>query len=179
MSTETLQPKATEGSIRMPDGGLSGGQDAPVGGQAVLEGVMMRGVSNWAVAVRKRVEGPINGHVDSADGAVAVAPTQGLDGAITVTTGPNGPAPAGDALGEVETHVESFVPWIRRRRLFRVPVVRGVVALVESLKIGFKALGISANAQIDEEEEKISGGAWGLTIAICSSSRSASSSSCR
>ena len=27
--------------------------DAPIGGQAVLEGVMMRGVSTWAVAVRK------------------------------------------------------------------------------------------------------------------------------
>ena len=27
-------------------------RDAPVGGQAVLEGVMMRGVSTWAVAVR-------------------------------------------------------------------------------------------------------------------------------
>ena len=26
---------------------------APIGGQAVLEGVMMRGASNWAVAVRK------------------------------------------------------------------------------------------------------------------------------
>jgi uncharacterized protein YqhQ len=28
-------------------------RDAPIGGQAVLEGVMMRGVSTWAVAVRK------------------------------------------------------------------------------------------------------------------------------
>ena len=35
------------------DGELSAQRDAPVGGQAVLEGVMMRGVSNWAVAVRK------------------------------------------------------------------------------------------------------------------------------
>ena len=26
---------------------------APIGGQAVLEGVMMRGPSNWALAVRK------------------------------------------------------------------------------------------------------------------------------
>src|SRR5918997_793631 len=30
-------------------------KDAPVGGQAVLEGVMMRGVSTWSVAVRKPV----------------------------------------------------------------------------------------------------------------------------
>jgi uncharacterized protein YqhQ len=28
-------------------------KDAPIGGQAVLEGVMMRGISTWAVAVRK------------------------------------------------------------------------------------------------------------------------------
>jgi hypothetical protein len=34
------------------EGQLSAQRDAPLGGQAVLEGVMMRGVSNWAVAVR-------------------------------------------------------------------------------------------------------------------------------
>ena len=37
----------------MPDGMPVASRDAPVGGQAVLEGVMMRGVSTWAVAVRK------------------------------------------------------------------------------------------------------------------------------
>ena len=36
----------------MPDGALVAKRDAPVGGQAVLEGVMMRGVAVWAVAVR-------------------------------------------------------------------------------------------------------------------------------
>ena len=163
MSPETLQPKVAEGSIRMPDGGISGGRDAPIGGQAVLEGVMMRGVSNWAVAVRRpAVEVDSNGRVDSPNGPVpALAPTAGLDGAIAASDSPNG-----EALGEIEIHVESFDPWIKRRRLFRLPIVRGVVALVESLKIGFKALGISANAQIEEEDEKLSGGAWGLTIAI-------------
>ena len=35
------------------DGQLNAQRDAPVGGQAVLEGVMMRGVAHWAVAVRK------------------------------------------------------------------------------------------------------------------------------
>ena len=44
---------------RMPDGMPVASRDAPVGGQAVLEGVMMRGVSTWAVAVRKPApEGP-------------------------------------------------------------------------------------------------------------------------
>ena len=36
----------------MPDGRPVATKDAPIGGQAVLEGVMMRGVSTWAVAVR-------------------------------------------------------------------------------------------------------------------------------
>ena len=40
---------------RMPDGMPVASKDAPVGGQAVLEGVMMRGVSTWAVAVRTPV----------------------------------------------------------------------------------------------------------------------------
>ena len=44
---------AGSAAMRMPDGALVAKRDAPVGGQAVLEGVMMRGVSVWAVAVRK------------------------------------------------------------------------------------------------------------------------------
>ncbi|MEA2439998.1 MAG: hypothetical protein QOH76_1422, partial [Thermoleophilaceae bacterium] len=36
-----------------PQNGAPVPRDAPIGGQAVLEGVMMRGVSTWAVAVRK------------------------------------------------------------------------------------------------------------------------------
>jgi len=98
-------------------------RDAPVGGQAVLEGVMMRGVSTWAVAVRKP------------------------DGEIAVTS-------------------EPFVSVLKRHRLYRLPLVRGVVALVESLKIGLQALGISTNAQLEEEDEQISGGAWAGTVAF-------------
>jgi uncharacterized protein YqhQ len=45
-------------------------------------------------------------------------------------------------------------------------VVRGVVALAESLKIGFRALAFSANAQMDEDEEPIGGFTWGLTVAL-------------
>ena len=43
---------------RMPDGKPVAMGDAPIGGQAVLEGVMMRGVSTWSVAVRN-LEGEI------------------------------------------------------------------------------------------------------------------------
>jgi uncharacterized protein YqhQ len=119
---------------RMPDGMPVAGRDAPLGGQAVLEGVMMRGVSTWAVAVRKPVPED---------------------------------APPG-TLGEIEVTSEPIVSWAKRHRVLRLPVVRGVVALGESLKIGFKALGISANAQLEEDEdaEPISGWMWGLTIAL-------------
>jgi uncharacterized protein YqhQ len=115
-------------------------RDAPVGGQAVLEGVMMRGVSTWAVAVRKPVPGDRAG-----DGTVD--PERGAHGAIEVTSFP-------------------LVSWTKKHRLLRLPIVRGVVALGESLKIGFKALGISANAQLPEEEEPISGGTWAGTVVV-------------
>jgi uncharacterized protein YqhQ len=111
----------------MPDGALVAKRDAPVGGQAVLEGVMMRGVSTWAVAVR-------------------------------------------NPEGQIELSSESLVPWAKRHRLWRLPVLRGVVALGESLKIGFRALAISANAQMEPDEdgqkEEIGGWVWGLTIAL-------------
>jgi uncharacterized protein YqhQ len=179
---ETSAPRPERGAITLPDGRLSAGKDAPIGGQAVLEGVMMRGVSTWALAVRR----PANGDgrepaLDSGGGeseaspapaggpttAVGpLAPTGGLDGAVAAVGDGALSAAEHPALGEIETYTESFVPWVKRRRVFRLPVVRGVIALVESLKIGFKALGMSANAQLEEEDEKISGGAWGLTIAL-------------
>jgi len=40
-----------------------------------------------------------------------------------------------------------------RNRLLRLPVVRGVVALYESLSLGIKALGISANIGLEGSEE--------------------------
>ena len=55
-----LQEGSPNGEAGVPRGAdtddhgqLNARRDAPVGGQAVLEGVMMRGVSHWAVAVRK------------------------------------------------------------------------------------------------------------------------------
>jgi uncharacterized protein YqhQ len=124
---------------RPPDGVLTAQKDAPVGGQAVLEGVMMRGVSTWAVAVRKPLPEQLG-----EDG-------EGL--------------PAGEAArGEIAVESFPLVSWTKRHRAFRWPVIRGVVALVESLAIGFRALGISANAQLGEEEEPISGGIWAGTV---------------
>jgi uncharacterized protein YqhQ len=108
---------------RLPDGALIAQRDAPVGGQAVLEGVMMRGVSTWAVATR-------------------------------------------NPEGEIGVQSFPLVSWTKRHRVLRWPVIRGVVALVESLNIGVKALGLSANAQLHEDEEPISGGMWAGTIVV-------------
>ena len=85
---------------------------APIGGQAVLEGVMMRSPTAWSVAVRK----------------------------------PNG------QIAEVNRPVRSA---LLEHHWLRIPIVRGVVALGESLAIGFRALAISANyAAQDEDAEE-------------------------
>ncbi|MGI8800649.1 MAG: DUF1385 domain-containing protein [Solirubrobacteraceae bacterium] len=111
--------------------------DAPVGGQAVLEGVMMRGVRTWAVAVRK----PTPAQVEQR--AARRVPA-----------------------GEIEVKTFPLASPLRRHRALRLPVVRGVVALGESLAIGVRALGIAASAQLPEEEKEISGGVWAGTIAL-------------
>jgi uncharacterized protein YqhQ len=98
-----------------------------VGGQAVLEGVMMRGPRNWAVAVRKP------------DGAIA--------------------------------HVARPIdPLMARHWALRLPVVRGVVALGESLAVGFRALSVSATYAAQEEaegdEEPAEIGRWAIAFSF-------------
>jgi uncharacterized protein YqhQ len=137
---------ATGGPATRADAALNGSDpapsaapvDAPIGGQAVIEGVMMRGVSTWAVAVRTPSPEQLAGSGELPAGVV-----------------PEGP---------IEVVTEPLVSWAKRHRALRLPVIRGVVALVESLKIGFTALGLSANAQIAAQEEKIDGRAWTGTI---------------
>jgi uncharacterized protein YqhQ len=90
---------------------LQAAASASYGGQAVLEGVMMRGPSCWAVAVRR----------------------------------PDG------AIEEVARSVSSPM---KRHRVWRLPVIRGVIALGESLAIGFRALAISANVAAREEDDE-------------------------
>ncbi|MBV8954821.1 MAG: DUF1385 domain-containing protein, partial [Solirubrobacterales bacterium] len=75
--------------------------------------------------------------------------------------------PAGAAaLGPIDVRAFPLVSLTRRRRVYRWPVIRGVVALIESLGIGLKALGISANAQLPEEQQEISRGAWAGTVVL-------------
>src|SRR5438309_1467425 len=116
---------------------------------------MMRGISTWAVAVRKPgADGVTDGAEPDANGA-----EPGANGADPGTNGAAAPGPI---------DVQSFplVAWTKRRRIYRWPVIRGVVALVESLAIGLRALGISANAQLPEEEQEISSRTWAGTVVI-------------
>jgi len=98
----------------------AGTQPRYMGGQAVMEGVMMRGSRSWAVAVR---------------------------------------TPEGDI--EVVTH--EAPTWAERWG--KVPILRGIMGLGESMSLGFKALSWSADRQIPEEE-RISSKAMGFTMGI-------------
>ena len=112
-------------------------RDAPVGGQAVMEGVMMRGVSTWAVAVRKPLPEQIG--------------PDGLDQAIA-------------AEGDIEVQAFPLTSVLQRHRALRLPVVRGVIALGESMRIGARALNISVNTRLGQEEEELSRAAWAGVI---------------
>jgi len=80
-----------------------------IGGQAIIEGVMMRGPHKTAMAVRKS------------------------DGSIILEENDNGTK--------------------KRKKIWKLPIIRGCVNFVESLIIGMKALMFSAD-QMDLEDEE-------------------------
>lgn len=81
----------------------------PVGGQAVIEGVLMKGPERWGLSVRK---------------------------------------PDGEIENETWSHFSRTkrMPW-------KLPVVRGVVTMVEMMTVGFRALNKSAQIAVGEEEQ--------------------------
>ena len=86
--------------------------DLNVGGQAVIEGVVMRCKNRVGIAVRK----------------------------------PN------NKISLKKQRINSLTS----KPFFKLPLVRGVIILIETLIFGIKALNYSANESIDETEEKIS-----------------------
>ena len=81
-----------------------------VGGQAIMEGVLMRSPNFWGMAVR---------------------------------------TPAGD----MDVQAEPFNSITKKSKLFRLPIIRGFLSLAETLWLGMKALTISTNIALGEEEE--------------------------
>src|SRR5262245_48196929 len=84
---------------------------SPIGGQAVIEGVMMRSPKRVATAVRL----------------------------------PD---------GNVEIKTREYQSLSRRLPFLGLPIVRGAVVLVESLRIGVEALAFSAEAAVKEDATK-------------------------
>jgi uncharacterized protein YqhQ len=81
-----------------------------VGGQAIMEGVLMRSPNFWGMAVR---------------------------------------TPSGD----MDLRAERFRSVTRKTKLFRLPIIRGALSLGETLWLGMKALTLSTNIALGEEQE--------------------------
>ena len=98
-------------------------QPALYGGQAVIEGVMIRGRRTIALACRK----------------------------------PN---------GEIYRYREALRSPLTRSRTARLPFIRGVVVLGESLSFGIRMLMKSADVQLEEEQQQLGKGANTLILAV-------------
>ena len=92
------------------------------GGQAVIEGVMIRGRDHYSLAVRR----------------------------------PN---------GEIATQ-SSRLSTFYTGRLRNIPLIRGVIVLIETLVIGMKALSASANIALEEEGKELSGWSMGIMLTV-------------
>ena len=101
---------------------MSTDQTPIYGGQAVIEGVMIRGQRNIAVAVRRP------------------------DGSIATMCHPLTPLFTG--------------------RLRRMPLVRGVIAMAETLTLGMRALSYSANVAAEAEGEEIGKGSMAVMMLV-------------
>ncbi len=92
------------------------------GGQAVIEGVMMRGRKTMVTAVRR---------------------------------------PNGDVIIDAQP-----LPAFYTSRIRKLPLIRGIIVLIEATVLGIKTLLYSANVSLEKEEEKISGRLLWLTAAV-------------
>lgn len=112
-------------SDRMPSNGKVGtnGKVKNIGGQAVIEGVMMRGPTSIVIAVRKPDH-------------------------------------------EIVVKSEKITPLKERFPPFKLPILRGIAMLFESLVLGMKALTYSANQALEAEDGDSPKEMGGFTIAI-------------
>jgi uncharacterized protein YqhQ len=97
-----------------------------IGGQAVIEGVMMRSPTQYATAVR------------TPEGRIVVQKTP-------------------------------FKSFVRRYRILNVPILRGALALVETLYIGIQSLTFSASQAADKDKPQNKRGKLGASVALAGS----------
>lgn len=93
------------------------------GGQAVIEGVMIRSKKHMVICVRQ----------------------------------PN---------GKILTKTEEINSLSERHKVLKLPLIRGIVALVESVYLGVKGLYFSANVSLEEEDEKIEPKEMAVTFVV-------------
>jgi uncharacterized protein YqhQ len=93
------------------------------GGQALIEGVMIRSHTHVVMCVRQ----PSN---------------------------------------EIMTHTEEINSISERHKILRLPFLRGIVGLFEALYLGVKGLYFSANAVLEEEEEKFTYKEFAIAVAM-------------
>jgi uncharacterized protein YqhQ len=102
----------------------SGEETTLIGGQAVMEGVMMRAPHSYCVAVRKP------------------------DGTLV-------------------TEEQSIPRMSEKYPIFKLPILRGLGTLGQAMQLGGRALKFSANAQLDDGEEKpVEISPWMMTVNV-------------
>lgn len=82
-----------------------------IGGEALIEGVMMRGNNKMATAIRK-------------------------------------------SNGEIVVETVDYIPITKKFFIFKIPIIRGAISMLESMYVGMKVLMNSAEAVDFEEEEE-------------------------
>lgn len=80
-----------------------------IGGQALIEGIMMLGPDKSAIAIRK-------------------------------------------PEGEIDCKVEPLKTLRKRFKFFRIPFIRGIIGMYDSMRLGFAAINYSASFAVEEEE---------------------------
>lgn len=98
-------------------------QSLAFGGQALIEGVMIRSRRHLVMCVRQTED-------------------------------------------EILTHVEEISSLSERHRILGLPLIRGIIALFETMYLGVKGIYFSANAVLEEEEEEFTWKEWAIVIVL-------------
>lgn len=98
-------------------------QSLAFGGQALIEGIMIRSRTHLVICIRQTEE-------------------------------------------RILTHVEELKPATQRHWALRLPLMRGIIALFETIYLGVKGIYFSANAVLEEEQEELTWREWAIVAVL-------------
>jgi uncharacterized protein YqhQ len=98
-------------------------QSLAFGGQALIEGIMIRSRTHLVICIRQTEE-------------------------------------------KILTHVEELKPSTQRHWALRLPLIRGIIALFETMYLGVKGIYFSANAVLEEEQEELTWREWAIVAVM-------------